>query len=87
MNITSMEVSVTRLGEILPFGNFLLGHFCNFHQNKQFQNIISCIYFNLQKQFDVTILNFDILATILATFPKIGQLFQYSGHSDGSKQF
>jgi hypothetical protein len=54
--------------------------FLNFYLNNQFQNTVCCTYFNIQKQLDATIfdLQFELLcnfATVLATFPKIGQLF------------
>jgi hypothetical protein len=33
--------------------------FFKIYLNKQFQNMVCCIYFNVQKQFDVTILAFE----------------------------
>jgi len=35
----------------------------------------SLIYFNVQEQFDVIILSYDVLVTDLATFGKIGRFF------------
>jgi hypothetical protein len=57
---------VTRSGEILLFGNFLLEQYLHFQPNKQLQNMVSCTYFNNQK---------DSLATVWATFPNIGRIF------------
>ncbi len=67
------------MGEFLAFGYFLLGYFNFFYLNRQFQNTVCCTYFNIQKQFDATIFDFQFelcnLATVLATFLKIGLLF------------
>ncbi len=49
--------SVTRLGEILLFGYFLLEHFWHFLQNKQFQNMVCFTYFNIKKQMGVAFLD------------------------------
>ncbi len=54
---------VTRLGEILSIGYFLLGYFSFLSLNKQFQNTVYCTYFNIQKQLNVTI--FDFLFELL----------------------
>jgi len=48
--------------------------------------MVCCIYFKIQKQFDITILAFECelgyLVTDLATFIKVGRFFsQSSGHS------
>jgi hypothetical protein len=52
----------------------------------QFQNMECCTYFKIKNSwvdmFWTFNLSFDILATVLATFPNIGRFFsQYSGHS------
>ena len=71
--------SVTNLGQNLPFGYFLLSIFS---LNKQFQRLVCDTYFNIQKQFDATIiLSFVKLAAVLATFLKIWRFFRISGHS------
>jgi hypothetical protein len=50
---------VTRLGEILLFGNFLLEQYLHFQPNKQLQNMVSCTYFNNQKELGVDNLDFQ----------------------------
>jgi hypothetical protein len=50
--------------------------FSIFNLNTQFQNMLGDTWFNIQKQFGATIiLRFDYLATVLATFLKIGRFF------------
>jgi hypothetical protein len=71
------------LGKILLFGYFLLEHFL---PNKQVQNIVCSTYFNIKSSwvqvFWTFNLSFNFLASILATFQNIGQIFaQFSGHS------
>ncbi len=51
--------SVTRLGEILLFGYFLLEQYLHFQLNKQLQNMVCCTYFNNQKVLGVVVLGFQ----------------------------
>ncbi len=70
---------MTRLGEFLTFGYFLLKYFKNFTQISSFktQFFVLTLTFNssLVQLFLTFNLSFCNLATVLATFPKIGQLF------------
>ncbi len=76
--ITGSKSSVTRLGKISPFGYFLLRHFKIIYPNLQFQSMICCTYFNIQNLMQL-LSTFNLshynLATVLASFPKIGQFF------------
>jgi len=54
-----MTDRVTRLGEFLTLWLLFTWVFLKFYQNKQFQNTVCCTYFNIQKQFDVTIFDFQ----------------------------
>ncbi len=49
---------MTILGEILLLGYFLLEQYLHFQLNKQFQNMVSCTYFNDQKELGVDVLDF-----------------------------
>ncbi len=78
------------MGKFLTFWLHFTWVFLKFYLNQQFQNTVCRTYFNIQKQFDATIfvsnLSFCNLATVLATFPKIGQFcFQTSGHTEWPK--
>jgi hypothetical protein len=55
---------------------FYLGILLNFLT--RLQNMICCTYFYIQKQFDsgLSNLSFGILATVLAKFPKLGDVLQ-----------
>jgi hypothetical protein len=52
--------SVTRLGDILLFGYFLLGQYLHFWLNKQLQNMVCCTYFNNQKELGVDVFDFQL---------------------------
>jgi hypothetical protein len=51
--------SVTRLGEILLFGYFLLEQYLHFQLDKQLQNMFCCTYFNNQKELGVDVSDFQ----------------------------
>ncbi len=51
-------ISVTRLGETPVFGYFLHDHFLHFQPNKQFQNMVCCSCFNVQKELSPHVLGF-----------------------------
>ncbi len=73
------QYSVTRLGEILLLGYFILEHF---QLNNMFQSMAFCTYFNIESSFGLSILSFDILATVLATIQNIRRILaQLSSHS------
>jgi hypothetical protein len=61
--------------------------FSHFHLNKQFQNKVCWTQSSIKKYLKVAVLDFnfsfDILATVLATIPNIGQFFKnfMVGHS------
>ncbi len=73
-----------QIGQIFNIWLLLTWVFLKFYLNKQFQNTVCCTYFNIQMQFNATILtdnlSFCNLATVLATFPKIGQTSSHSGY-------
>jgi hypothetical protein len=53
------SASVTRLGELLLFGYFLLEQYLHFQLNKQLQNMVCYTYFNNQKVLGVDVLDFQ----------------------------
>jgi hypothetical protein len=62
-----------RIGQNLAIWLLFTWAFSIFNLNRQFQNMLGDTWFNIQKQFDATIiLRLDYLATVLATFLKIG---------------
>ncbi len=50
---------MTRLGDILLFGYFLLEQYLHFQLNKQLQNMVCCTYFNNQRELGVDVLEFQ----------------------------
>jgi len=51
---------VTRLGNILLFGYFLLEQYLHVQLNKQLQNMVCCTYFNNQKELGVDVFDFQV---------------------------
>jgi hypothetical protein len=66
---------VTKLGEILLFGYFLLEQYLHFQLNKQLQNMVCCTYFNNQKELGVDVFDFQFEQGYLGYISKYGANF------------
>ncbi len=65
-----------QIGRNFAIWLLLLQHFLHFQTNDQFQNMVCCTHFGIWMQmYWILNLIFDILATVLATFPNIGRFF------------
>jgi hypothetical protein len=53
------EKQSDQIGQIFNIWQLFTWVFLKFYLNKQFQNTVCCNYFNIQKQFDATIFNFQ----------------------------
>jgi hypothetical protein len=56
---SQVQDSVTKLGEILLFGYFMLKQYLHFQLNKQLQNMVCCTYFHNQKDLGIDVLVFQ----------------------------
>jgi hypothetical protein len=58
LNVVAHE-QCDQIRQKIPVWLLFAWAFFRIYLNKQFQNMVCCIYFNIQKQFDVTILAFE----------------------------
>ncbi len=66
---------MTRLGEMLLFGYFLLGQYLHFQLNKQLQSMVCCSYFINQKELGVDVLDFQFELGYFGY--SLGYIFKY----------
>ena len=80
-SITQAPDQGDQIGRIFNIWLLFTWVFLKFYLNKQFQNTVCCTYFNIQKQFDATIFDFQFELFVIwlqfwLHFRKLGNFFK-----------